>query len=63
MNYCYICKEKIETKDLDKVFHFTLGNIIKGRFYASENKLFHIACIAPKDISVEDQIIECEYMS
>ncbi|MFX0041801.1 MAG: hypothetical protein ACFE8L_02715 [Candidatus Hodarchaeota archaeon] len=54
MNKCKICGMEIRIDHLKDVFHFTLGNIINGRFYGNETVYYHMDCLNGKKYQNEE---------
>ena len=50
--YCLSCKRKIELDEMEDIFEFTLGNIIKGKFYGCQRKYLHKKCSVLQDSEI-----------
>jgi len=42
---CDICRKKIDIKKINRVSHFTLGNMRLNKFYGEQTIYFHVNCL------------------
>jgi hypothetical protein len=42
---CSIYRKRIEVKDLNQVFQFTLGIMESGNFYGEKSIYYHVKCL------------------